>query len=69
MCIRDRVFSDGDRSMGLMVDTILDVVEERLAVDGAGERPGYLGSIVVAGKVRARQGITASSELLRGWMV
>jgi two-component system chemotaxis sensor kinase CheA len=34
-----------------MVDTILDVVEERLAVDGAGERPGYLGSIVVAGKV------------------
>src|SRR4051794_1838544 len=45
------VFSDGDRSMGLMVEAILDVVEERLAVDGAGERPGYLGSIVVAGKV------------------
>ena len=32
-------------------DTILDVVEERLVVDGAGERAGYLGSIVVAGKV------------------
>ena len=45
------VFSDGDRAMGLMVDEILDVVEERLVVDGAGERPGYLGSIVVAGKV------------------
>jgi two-component system chemotaxis sensor kinase CheA len=45
------VFSDGDRSMGLMVDEILDVVEERLVVDGAGERAGYLGSIVVAGKV------------------
>lgn len=45
------VFSDGDRSMGLMVDEILDVMEERLAVDGAGERPGYLGSIVVAGRV------------------
>ncbi|MFC7474425.1 chemotaxis protein CheW [Dankookia sp. GCM10030260] len=45
------VFSDGDRTMGLMVDNILDVVEERLVVDGAGERPGYLGSIVVAGKV------------------
>ncbi|TDH64656.1 hybrid sensor histidine kinase/response regulator [Dankookia rubra] len=45
------VFSDGDRAMGLMVDSILDVVEERLVVDGAGERAGYLGSIVVAGKV------------------
>ncbi|WP_431270442.1 chemotaxis protein CheW [Dankookia sp. P2] len=45
------VFSDGDRAMGLMVDCILDVVEERLLVDGAGERAGYLGSIVVAGKV------------------
>jgi two-component system chemotaxis sensor kinase CheA len=45
------VFSDGDRTMGLMVDSILDVVEERLVVDGAGERAGYLGSIVVAGKV------------------
>ncbi|MDO9709638.1 hybrid sensor histidine kinase/response regulator [Paracraurococcus lichenis] len=45
------VFSDGDRAMGLMVDEILDVVEARLTVDGAGERPGYLGSVVVAGKV------------------
>jgi two-component system chemotaxis sensor kinase CheA len=45
------VFSDGDRAMGLMVDEILDVIEERLVVDGAGERPGYLGSVVVAGKV------------------
>ncbi|MBK1662174.1 hybrid sensor histidine kinase/response regulator [Paracraurococcus ruber] len=45
------VFSDGDRAMGLMVDEILDVVEDRLAVDGAGERPGYLGSVVVGGKV------------------
>ncbi|TCZ58626.1 hybrid sensor histidine kinase/response regulator [Roseicella aquatilis] len=45
------VFSDGDRAMGLLVDEILDVIEERLAVDGAGERPGYLGSVVVAGRV------------------
>ncbi|MBL6454789.1 chemotaxis protein CheW [Belnapia sp. T6] len=45
------VFSDGDRAMGLMVDEILDVVEERMAIDGAGERPGFLGTTVIGGKV------------------
>ena len=45
------VFSDGDRSMGLMVEEILDVVEERLSIDPAGERPGMLGSAVIGGKV------------------
>jgi two-component system chemotaxis sensor kinase CheA len=45
------VFSDRDRAMGLMVEEILDVVEERLSLDGAGERPGILGTMVIAGKV------------------
>jgi two-component system chemotaxis sensor kinase CheA len=45
------VFSDGDRAMGLMVEEILDVVDEALVIDGAGERPGYLGSAVIGGKV------------------
>ncbi|MDB5372199.1 MAG: cheA1 [Belnapia sp.] len=45
------VFSDGDRAMGLMVDEILDVVEERMVIDGSGERPGFLGTTVIAGKV------------------
>ncbi|NOG69179.1 chemotaxis protein CheW [Roseicella sp. DB1501] len=45
------VFGDGERSMGVMVDEILDVVEARLTIDPAGERPGYLGSAVVAGRV------------------
>jgi two-component system chemotaxis sensor kinase CheA len=45
------VFSDGDRAMGLMVEEILDVVEERLSIDPAGERPGMLGSAVIGGKV------------------
>ncbi|MEN0076737.1 MAG: chemotaxis protein CheW, partial [Paracraurococcus sp.] len=45
------VFGDGERSMGVMVDEILDVVETRLTIDRAGERPGYLGSVVVAGRV------------------
>jgi len=45
------VFSDGERAMGLMVDEILDVVEEKLVVDPAGERPGYLGTAVISTKV------------------
>ncbi|GGC34969.1 hypothetical protein GCM10011504_11700 [Siccirubricoccus deserti] len=45
------VFSDGDRAMGLMVEEILDVVDEALVIDSAGERPGYLGSAVIGGKV------------------
>jgi two-component system chemotaxis sensor kinase CheA len=48
--------------MGLMVDEILDVLEERLAIEPAGERPGYLGSCVLAGKVT---GILDTSHWLR----
>jgi two-component system chemotaxis sensor kinase CheA len=45
------VFSEAGRSLGLMVDAILDVVEERLEIKGGQDRPGFLGSAVVAGKV------------------
>jgi two-component system chemotaxis sensor kinase CheA len=45
------VFSEGERSLGLMVDAILDVVEEKLEIEAGAERPGFLGSAVVAGKV------------------
>ncbi|MCU0886556.1 MAG: chemotaxis protein CheW [Rubritepida sp.] len=45
------VFGDGDRALGLLVDEILDVVEAPLQIDGAGLRPGFLGSCVVAEKV------------------
>ncbi len=45
------VFSDGDRAMGLIVDEILDVVEEQMVIDGAGERAGFLGTTVIGGKV------------------
>ncbi|WP_368413874.1 chemotaxis protein CheW [Falsiroseomonas sp.] len=45
------VFSEGGRSLGLMVDAILDVVEERLEIKGGQDRPGFLGSAVVADKV------------------
>jgi two-component system, chemotaxis family, sensor kinase CheA len=44
------VFADGEHSMGLMVDEIIDVVEDRLQIELAGTRPGILGTAVIAGK-------------------
>ena len=44
------VFADQDRSMGIMVDEIIDIVETRLSVEIASQVPGYLGSAVIAGK-------------------
>ena len=45
------VFTEGDRTMGLMVDEILDVLEEPLVIQPGSDRLGYLGSAVVAGRV------------------
>ncbi|HLI10715.1 MAG TPA: chemotaxis protein CheW [Alphaproteobacteria bacterium] len=44
------VFSDRHRSMGLIVDEIVDIVEDRLNVELTGSRPGLLGSAVVGGQ-------------------
>ncbi|NKB56605.1 MAG: response regulator [Alphaproteobacteria bacterium] len=44
------VFSDGDRSMGLIVDEILDIVEDRLNVELVSDHPGFLGSAKVVGQ-------------------
>jgi len=44
------VFADRDRNMGLLVDEIVDIVEDRLAVELRTKRPGVLGSAVIAGK-------------------
>jgi two-component system chemotaxis sensor kinase CheA len=43
------VFSDDGRSMGLVVDEIIDIVEERLDIEVASDRPGVLGYAVVKG--------------------
>ncbi len=43
------VFSDQGRSMGLMVDEIVDIVEERLDIEVVSDRPGVLGYAVVKG--------------------
>jgi len=44
------VFSDDGRSMGLVVDEIIDIVEERLTIEVAGSQDGILGSAVIKGQ-------------------
>jgi two-component system chemotaxis sensor kinase CheA len=44
------VFSDQGRSMALIVDEIVDIVEERLDIELASQRPGVLGSAVIKGQ-------------------
>jgi len=44
------VFSDAGRSMGLVVDEIVDIVEERLNIEVAGSQSGILGSAVIKGQ-------------------
>lgn len=44
------VFSDRDRTMGLVVDEILDIVETRLAVEHSAMKAGMIGSAIIAGK-------------------
>ncbi len=44
------VFSDGARSMGLVVDEIVDIVEENLDIQVGSDQQGMLGSAVVRGQ-------------------
>jgi two-component system chemotaxis sensor kinase CheA len=44
------VFADDGRSMGLVVDEIIDIVEERLHIEVAGSGQGILGSAVIKGQ-------------------
>ena len=44
------VFSDGSRSMGLVVDEIVDIVEDKLDIQVGSDRAGVLGSAVVRGQ-------------------
>jgi len=43
------VFSDGDHSMGLVVDEIIDIVESKLDIELTATEVGYLGSAVIEG--------------------
>jgi two-component system chemotaxis sensor kinase CheA len=44
------VFSDRNKTMGLVVDEIIDIVEETLTVELSTDRSGMIGSSIVAGK-------------------
>ncbi|MBR0697671.1 hybrid sensor histidine kinase/response regulator [Bradyrhizobium lablabi] len=44
------VFADDGRSMGLVVDEIIDIVEERLNIEVTGSEDGILGSAVIKGQ-------------------
>jgi two-component system chemotaxis sensor kinase CheA len=44
------VFSDGTRSMALVIDEIVDIVDDRLDIQVASDTPGLLGSAVVKGQ-------------------
>jgi two-component system, chemotaxis family, sensor kinase CheA len=43
------VFSDHGRSMGLVADEIVDIVEEKLNIEVTSDRPGLLGYAVIKG--------------------
>ena len=45
------VFADGDRTMGLAVDAILDIVEEELKIELSAENKGRVGSAVIQKRV------------------
>jgi two-component system chemotaxis sensor kinase CheA len=44
------VFTDDERSMGLVVDEITDIVEDHMALELTSGQPGIIGSAVIAGK-------------------
>jgi two-component system chemotaxis sensor kinase CheA len=44
------VFTDRDRAMGLVVDEIVDIIEDRLKIELAAGQAGIIGSAIVAGK-------------------
>ena len=45
------VFSEGSRRIGLVVDAIIDIVEDRVEVKSESRRSGVLGSAVIGGQV------------------
>ncbi len=44
------VFSDGSRSMALVVDEIVDIVDDNLDIQVTSDNPGVLGSAIVRGQ-------------------
>ena len=44
------VFADGHRTMGLVVQEIIDIIEERVHIELSSDREGYVGTAVIGGK-------------------
>jgi two-component system chemotaxis sensor kinase CheA len=44
------VFADRERTMGLVVDEIVDIVEDSMSVELSSDRQGYIGTAVIDGK-------------------
>ena len=59
------VFTDDGRSMGLIVDEIVDIVEDRINIEVRPEAPWLMGSAVIAGK--ATEVIDAGYYLTRAY--
>jgi two-component system chemotaxis sensor kinase CheA len=59
------VFAEGERTMGLMVDEIIDVVEDSLDIELAGARPGLLGTGVIGGQ--ATDVLDTGYWLMQAW--
>ncbi len=59
------VFADRGRSVGLMVEEIVDVVEDELVIELASSQPALLGTAVIAGRVT--EIIDAGHWLKQGW--
>jgi len=45
------VYNDDGREVGIVVDRILDIVEDRVVVEKPSDRPGLLGSAVIQGRI------------------
>ena len=59
------VFADRERTMGLMVDEIVDIVEEQLKIELSVHQPGLIGTAVISGK--ATDVIDAGHYLVQAW--
>jgi len=59
------VFTDGDRSMGLVVDEIVDVVADVMKVELNADEPGLIGSAIIGGK--AMDIVDAGTYLTRAY--
>ncbi|MER2520435.1 MAG: chemotaxis protein CheW [Bdellovibrionales bacterium] len=62
------VFADQDKNMGIVVDEIVDIIEDKFHIDLSSQRPGYLGTSIIAG--HATDILDASyylSQAFEGW--